>query len=124
MKKPKETFVDIPQTPEYLEQRARIDRERWKRNKVEHLPDGFTSVTSGRAISIYYRKGDRFVEFMAELAGVRDADIVIFLPENARWIDVKSGAAMTADSTERSTLIRDLEAWLQRGGHRYSLSSS
>jgi hypothetical protein len=84
-----------PATPQFIElyepippERVReYNLQRWKRDKVEALPQGFTIVPNGRAGTIYVREGDRVHSFYAELAGAAAIDIIVDVPSKPEWLN-------------------------------------
>jgi len=88
---------------------ARMDRERWQRDRVDELPDGFTLKRDGRCGSIYFRRGSRVLELHYELSGDPGYDILLWNRQLSSWV-LPEREPLTAD--EQRDVRAALERWL------------
>jgi len=95
-------------------------REGWKAKRISELSQGFSLVTSGRAASIFLRKGDTVLEWAAELAGNPSLDMVVF--DDARqWIDVGTLTPRLADDADVIRTRAELIDWLMARRTKFSI---
>jgi hypothetical protein len=100
------------------DQQRKLDRRRWRKDKVQGLAEGFSMVPDGRAASIYFREGERFAEFAAELSGNPEFDLILFEDAAPRWIDVNSLDPRAIPKDERDRILSALRRWFDSRGIR------
>jgi hypothetical protein len=90
-----------------------FDRVRWKHDRIDELPDGFTLRPRGREGSLYYKENGHVLELGFELAGDQDRSILVGRAGLRQWI----APIREATSAEKQ---QDLESqaidWLQKAG--------
>jgi hypothetical protein len=111
------TFVYEPMTNET---RLEVAKKRWRQDGVIALAQGVTLVPHGRAATIYFRDGDRFVALDAELAGASNVDGFIYTePGIAAWADVKTFDTGPTSPEERRTILAAVAAWTNGRSAKY-----
>ena len=111
----KYTYVYEPIPPERAE---KYRRQRWRKDGVADLPQGFTYKTQGRQGSIYYREGDKTLELAWEMSGVPEYDILLHLTGLTSWILPQTEAL---SETDAARIEEALKAWLKTVSFRAQL---
>jgi len=89
---------------------ARWDRQRWKEDGVDRLPDGFSLKPHGRNGSVYYRADGRVLELYCELAGAPEIDVLVNWDGLNAWIWPERSETTSEDRVR----IRNLaEEWFK-----------
>jgi hypothetical protein len=103
------------------EERKATDEKRWKRNRIDDQPEGFTLTSANRFGTIYFREGTRVLEIATELAGDPSLDIVVFLDGLNRWIEVGSHSTRALSPDDQQRIETLLRSWLANQKMRFSL---
>jgi hypothetical protein len=104
---PRDIVVDYP-----LDEKTKRkwDRERWAKNRVSDLPEGFTWKKDGRSGCIYFRRGERVLELFYEISGDPAYDILLWPAQLSSWV-LPTSEPIPAG--EQRALRAALERWLE-----------
>jgi hypothetical protein len=109
---PRDIRVEHPLDGEEI---RKLDRQRWRKNGVADLAEGFTAKPDGRAGCIYFRRGPQVLELYYELSGDPKYDILLWLRGFSEWIAPERAPISSA---EQRVIRAELEHWLKANGTR------
>jgi hypothetical protein len=109
---PRDIVVEHPLDEKEI---RKLDRKRWKENRVAELGEGFALKPDGRAGCVYFRRGPRILELYYELSGDPAYDILLWLRGLSEWI-LPERAPISPD--EQRVILASLERWLKENHTR------
>jgi hypothetical protein len=96
-------------------------RQTWREDKIEDLPEGFTAIDKVGYGTVYYRRADAVVEYGWEFSGVSTLDVLFWDTSSLRWIDVHRLECKPVSPAERKSIKQGLIDFLYARGARFSL---
>jgi hypothetical protein len=109
---PRDIVVEHPLDEKEI---RKLDRQRWRKNGVADLAEGFTLKPDGRAGGIYFRRGPQVLELYYELSGDPAYDILLWLRGLSEWILPERAPTSSA---EQRLIRAELERWLKENDTR------
>jgi len=112
------TVVEDDRTPEQVDSAA---NERFRKDRIGDLPEGFTLVEKIRGGDIYLRRGDEALLFDYEFSGDPKVTVLVMSHPPMRWIHVHTLQSRPASLNDQRLAKTGLVEWLTGRRIRFSL---